>query len=327
MSGPNPPSATPGAQRAQSDRSLRNSESVVSSDDEGSLLENETGAKAWDRDSSECAICKSQLGKRRMNPRHHCRRCGRCICGKCSLSTIKFEGSKLQRACVLCAEQIHRTACLRRKAARNLSPLRLLSMKLCDFAGEVDHSVPNTLEEAVASCEASICTIKRSVRENDANKASVDASVQRACVRATQHTQMTADAEAALATCEASLSRAEAVASTQRAESMEACRKLRERLEHLGGADDASIALAHMPATVEEAMALCEASLGSVEIRCEQLLQLERDATGAMALLGSMSGSRPLAPPLEATGASFGASLVAEEDHEHDSCVNKCSVM
>lgn len=58
-------------------------------------------------ESSNCAICNSELGKRKMNPRHHCRFCGSSVCGKCSPSRVQLEGRKIpQRTCIACARII-----------------------------------------------------------------------------------------------------------------------------------------------------------------------------------------------------------------------------
>lgn len=48
-------------------------------------------------------MCQKKVGKRHLNPRHHCRTCGRCVCGACSPSSVQLEGQKgLQRVCSPC---------------------------------------------------------------------------------------------------------------------------------------------------------------------------------------------------------------------------------
>lgn len=58
--------------------------------------------KEWS-EAVACAVCGTSLGKRRLNPRHHCRLCGSSVCSSCSPSSIKLEGEKsLQRVCTPC---------------------------------------------------------------------------------------------------------------------------------------------------------------------------------------------------------------------------------
>eukprot|EP00913_Durusdinium_trenchii_P010774 g10107.t1 len=58
----------------------------------------------WDEDSESCSICHVLLGRRRLRLRHHCRICGRCVCGPCSPNMITVPGysKDLQRACTPC---------------------------------------------------------------------------------------------------------------------------------------------------------------------------------------------------------------------------------
>lgn len=60
-------------------------------------------SEAWQEDAKKCAICSAKLGKRRLNPRHHCRACGRCVCSKCSPNMVNFNGGqKMLRVCTPC---------------------------------------------------------------------------------------------------------------------------------------------------------------------------------------------------------------------------------
>mmetsp|Transcript_128688 Transcript_128688/g.321021 ORF Transcript_128688/g.321021 Transcript_128688/m.321021 type:complete len:432 (-) Transcript_128688:198-1493(-) len=57
----------------------------------------------WEVDTTHCSICKKRVGKRVMNPRHHCRICGRCVCAACSPSTIQRDEKRgPERVCKLC---------------------------------------------------------------------------------------------------------------------------------------------------------------------------------------------------------------------------------
>lgn len=56
----------------------------------------------------DCHCCGGALGKRRFNPRHHCRICTESVCGTCSPSQIMCEGKKsLQRICRRCVGHLY----------------------------------------------------------------------------------------------------------------------------------------------------------------------------------------------------------------------------
>eukprot|EP00929_Paragymnodinium_shiwhaense_P033961 TRINITY_DN18541_c0_g1_i1.p1 TRINITY_DN18541_c0_g1~~TRINITY_DN18541_c0_g1_i1.p1 ORF type:complete len:246 (-),score=37.61 TRINITY_DN18541_c0_g1_i1:365-1102(-) len=57
---------------------------------------------AWSEDT-QCQICGTALGKRRLKPRHHCRICGQSVCSACSPNSIQLDDKKgMQRACTPC---------------------------------------------------------------------------------------------------------------------------------------------------------------------------------------------------------------------------------
>lgn len=60
----------------------------------------------WEVDSHQCSICSAKLGRWRMNPRHHCRACGKNVCAKCSPSRVKIGGKQAQRVCTPCTENV-----------------------------------------------------------------------------------------------------------------------------------------------------------------------------------------------------------------------------
>lgn len=61
------------------------------------------GEVAWQPNRTNCQVCGGKLGKRRMNPRHHCRACGKCVCSNCSPSVVQLTGSKtMMRVCTPC---------------------------------------------------------------------------------------------------------------------------------------------------------------------------------------------------------------------------------
>lgn len=56
-------------------------------------------------EADTCSVCSTELGKRKMNPRHHCRICCRSVCNTCSLSQVHIDGVKgLQRVCNPCVD-------------------------------------------------------------------------------------------------------------------------------------------------------------------------------------------------------------------------------
>mmetsp|Transcript_44386 Transcript_44386/g.95670 ORF Transcript_44386/g.95670 Transcript_44386/m.95670 type:complete len:643 (-) Transcript_44386:182-2110(-) len=62
-------------------------------------------AGAWEADGSRCSLCERRVGKRYLNPRHHCRKCGRCVCGPCSPNVVQLEADVgPQRLCTACVD-------------------------------------------------------------------------------------------------------------------------------------------------------------------------------------------------------------------------------
>eukprot|EP00927_Polykrikos_kofoidii_P049394 TRINITY_DN43457_c0_g1_i1.p1 TRINITY_DN43457_c0_g1~~TRINITY_DN43457_c0_g1_i1.p1 ORF type:complete len:399 (-),score=70.42 TRINITY_DN43457_c0_g1_i1:76-1194(-) len=58
---------------------------------------------SWEGDSTSCSLCSARIGKRFFRRRHHCRRCGRCVCSACSPALMPVEGHRQpQRACIWC---------------------------------------------------------------------------------------------------------------------------------------------------------------------------------------------------------------------------------
>lgn len=66
-----------------------------------------TDVVRWDPDDlvSLCAVCSTSFTT--FNRRHHCRACGRVVCGSCSPSTVMLPGFQTsQRACTLCTKHL-----------------------------------------------------------------------------------------------------------------------------------------------------------------------------------------------------------------------------
>lgn len=62
----------------------------------------------WQRDTEECTLCSCRFTFLRR--RHHCRSCGRLVCGKCSRHRLLNPNTETpERACDLCAVEQART--------------------------------------------------------------------------------------------------------------------------------------------------------------------------------------------------------------------------
>jgi len=55
----------------------------------------------WTPDSATCQICSAKFSMTKR--RHHCRKCGKCVCKACSPNKMSLDGYKgLQRVCCTC---------------------------------------------------------------------------------------------------------------------------------------------------------------------------------------------------------------------------------
>lgn len=131
--------------------------------------------------STTCSVCSAALGKRRLNPRHHCRVCGKAVCASCSPSNIVIRGStKLQRACTPCISSIGMEAVLIRRVLRLAEELT---------GGYVIPAL--TMEAAIEICEASavafktqtelqVSTAEQSLQEERRQRCELEARLERA---------------------------------------------------------------------------------------------------------------------------------------------------
>jgi len=162
-------------------------------------------------DTTSCFICNSQLGKRRLVPRHHCRLCGRCVCAGCSPHLVKLPGSReAQRVCTHCISDAAQTRGV-------LDRLERLAKRLFDLAGVRSTSTsPSSLLEAVVACESVIAPLEEQI----VNSAEVQAA-RLTCLRLEQRirelsgtpslvTDHSIGLEEALALCGAALTPLEA---------------------------------------------------------------------------------------------------------------------
>ena len=61
----------------------------------------------WGKNTKDCQVCGRSFSI--IVRRHHCRSCGKCICGSCSFEKVRMEGGedgKLQRVCNFCKDEI-----------------------------------------------------------------------------------------------------------------------------------------------------------------------------------------------------------------------------
>eukprot|EP00439_Symbiodinium_sp_Y106_P072929 s2470_g13.t1 len=110
---------------------------------------------------TDCWICHARLGKRFLNPRHHCRACGRLVCGQCSPSRILMDGrTTLQRACAQCTRSVQEVPNATRRLqvlAAGLSALLGTRSNPTSAAGLCSRlATLGTLEGAIRECEEKI---------------------------------------------------------------------------------------------------------------------------------------------------------------------------
>mmetsp|Transcript_36227 Transcript_36227/g.67357 ORF Transcript_36227/g.67357 Transcript_36227/m.67357 type:complete len:206 (-) Transcript_36227:66-683(-) len=51
----------------------------------------------WEANTDNCSICNARFSRLAMRFRHHCRNCGLCVCGSCSVTQAVDAESSLQR--------------------------------------------------------------------------------------------------------------------------------------------------------------------------------------------------------------------------------------
>lgn len=107
-----------------------------------------------------CAICDTNLGKRRLKPRHHCRVCGNTVCDKCSKSSVTLEGKVgLQRACNHCAGSLWRLPSLRARLTEVARVVNSVTHREVATPTFGEPASPGTLEQAVQACEIAVAPL------------------------------------------------------------------------------------------------------------------------------------------------------------------------
>lgn len=163
------------------------SESMISTDSrpEGTKpLSSGSGAKAhWEENTSQCGLCQVKLGKRHLQPRHHCRICGLCVCASCSPSSVELPGLQgLHRACKQCIGNAQKVPKLMHDVAKLSDQLKAAFDLGSSFSGastasgaastaeSSEQSRLGSFEEAIALCEQAIEPIREEHRKAIAAK-------------------------------------------------------------------------------------------------------------------------------------------------------------
>jgi len=68
----------------------------------GKVEELSLPSEHWEPDTDTCSLCQAVFGLSQLKSRHHCRSCGKCICGACSSNFAKLHDQML-RVCTGCA--------------------------------------------------------------------------------------------------------------------------------------------------------------------------------------------------------------------------------
>merc|ERR1719401_1204405 len=107
--------------------------------------------------ASTCFRCKKELGKRKMNPRHHCRICNKSVCGNCSPNQVQLACEQgLQRVCTQCVAIVERSPALLSRSLQLLEKIHSLGSKPhdSDTTGR-----PLDLEETTSELEAALVDV------------------------------------------------------------------------------------------------------------------------------------------------------------------------
>eukprot|EP00930_Biecheleria_cincta_P035118 TRINITY_DN24186_c0_g1_i2.p1 TRINITY_DN24186_c0_g1~~TRINITY_DN24186_c0_g1_i2.p1 ORF type:complete len:291 (+),score=63.46 TRINITY_DN24186_c0_g1_i2:11-883(+) len=202
-------------------------------------------SSSFPQDLDNCSICGAQLGKRRLNPRHHCRICGRCVCGACSPSSVQMQGAEgLQRVCTPCVNIPE----FRHRIVQLGDVLRGVS--LVELPLEETKAPDNTLIRAVELAEAAVPPVCSALRRERQKAAELEAALH----------QSQAREQAARAACLQMCQRLASLAGTTRSVS--------EQTSELGDVTDQCLSMLDLveqrvalPGRLEEALGLCDAAL------------------------------------------------------------------
>lgn len=115
--------------------------------------------------AGECTECGANLGKRHLNPRHHCHVCKNAVCSTCSPSLLKLSGEEIpQRVCNPCAGNVQVALALKQQ-------LTVLEGRL-HKVGQVraDSIIPKAHSETDASTNGSTSDEELSCNSSDSSR-------------------------------------------------------------------------------------------------------------------------------------------------------------
>jgi len=239
---------------------------TVDDSSRGTSALHHSGAEAADnhQDIDNCGVCGAQLGKRRLNPRHHCRICGRCVCGSCSPSSVQIQGKEgLQRVCTPCV---------------NIPEFRHRLVQLGDLLRGVSQAEtplkqavtpPKSLSQAVALAEEAVPLVCSALRREREKAAELEVALH----------QSQAREQAAHAACLQMCERLASLAGINTPVSQQSCEQSDETLGLPRVTDlclkqlDVVEQRVVLPGRLEEALGLCEAALAPLREAHETLRQ------------------------------------------------------
>eukprot|EP00933_Yihiella_yeosuensis_P047929 TRINITY_DN4391_c1_g1_i7.p1 TRINITY_DN4391_c1_g1~~TRINITY_DN4391_c1_g1_i7.p1 ORF type:complete len:312 (-),score=29.63 TRINITY_DN4391_c1_g1_i7:333-1268(-) len=100
--------------------------------------------------SNTCGVCFCALGKRHLNPRHHCRLCAKAVCSQCSPCVVSIPGQiGVHRACIPCASRAAAAQAIEWRLVQLLGRLKVLT-------GQQQSRKADDLESLLPQCEEAV---------------------------------------------------------------------------------------------------------------------------------------------------------------------------
>mmetsp|Transcript_82904 Transcript_82904/g.146398 ORF Transcript_82904/g.146398 Transcript_82904/m.146398 type:complete len:569 (+) Transcript_82904:51-1757(+) len=96
----------------------------------------------WEANASHCSICQSKFGL--INRRHHCRKCGKCVCRACAPNFVQLQGqgTRRQRLCTPCIRQMTYGQSYLQRAEEAEAEVRRLRDERESFVATASFSAP-----------------------------------------------------------------------------------------------------------------------------------------------------------------------------------------
>lgn len=123
----------------------------------GTSAEGSNAQAHWEADATNCFRCEKVFNRAKMINRHHCRICGKNVCGKCSPSSLQLAGWPApQRVCTTCASVTEQASQLKERVLALSQQLYVIhDPQAIHAAAEAE-----TLDEAIAFCEGAVLPLK-----------------------------------------------------------------------------------------------------------------------------------------------------------------------